>query len=92
MLDPLLAPALQLAELPVVAGREWADNSAHNLVRELEAIAKRAAGETDAQASGQLENITTAIGVVVISLTAYSRGRTPRVRSQEPSGNLVLPS
>lgn len=92
MLDPLLAPALQLAELPIVDGRQWADDCAHNIVRELERIAKRSAGELDELAAGQLANVAQVLGVSVISLTAYSRGRTPRVRADAPPVNLIVPS
>lgn len=92
MLDPLLAPALQLAELPIVPGREWADDCAHNIVRELERLAKRAAGEGNVTAAGQLANVAEVLGVSVISLTAYSRGRTPRVCADSPPVNLIVPS
>ena len=84
MLDPLLAPALQLAELPIIPGREWADTCAHNIVRELERIAQRSSSESDSSSAGQLANIAEVLGVSVISLTAYSRGRVPRVRSSRP--------
>lgn len=91
MLDPLLAPALQLADLPVVPDRKWADTIAHNLTRDLEKMALRAADERDPQAANQLANVTEVLAVAVISLVAYSRGKVPRVKSAEAPVNLILP-
>lgn len=92
MLDPLLAPALQLAELPIIPARRWADQCAHNITHELERIGKQAAEEPDAHSSLQLMNLAEALGVAVISLVAYSRGRVPRVKSDKPPVNLIVPS
>ena len=91
MLDPLLAPALQLADLPIIAERRWADDIAHNMTRDMERMAARITGETDPAAQGQLCNVAEVLGVAVISLIAYSRGKVPRVRSKAPPVNMILP-
>jgi hypothetical protein len=91
VLDPLLAPALQLAELPVIPDRAWANRLAEKLVTELERLAPRIEGEKNPTAAGQLGNVAEVLGVSVLSLVAYSRGRTPRVASKAPENlNVVV--
>lgn len=89
MLDPLLAPALKLAELPVLPGRREADAVAGKLVELCERIAVMAHAESNVESALQLTNVAEAMGVAVISLTAYARGRVPKV-SRKP--NLIVHS
>lgn len=89
MLDPLLGPALQMAEKPVIPARRRADVIAHNITRDMEELVKMAAGETDTRAGLQIDAVCQALGVCVISLTAYARGVLPRVGKAEPNANII---
>lgn len=88
-LDPLLAPALQLAELPVLPGRREADEIAHGLMAQLERLQMVLHAETDAESLAQLSHVAEAVGVMIISLTAYARGRVPKLASKP---NLIVHS
>lgn len=90
-LDPLLGPALQLDQRPIVPGRSWAATSAATLTAVLEEIGRRIPAEGDARSAGQLMNVAEALGVLTISLVAYSRGITPRVGSKKPNTNIIVP-
>jgi hypothetical protein len=89
-LEPLLAPALELDELPVLADRQDMQLEASNLVQSLERIAAKAQRERDPNAAGQLMNVAESLGVMVISLVAYTRGRVPRVKSKKPGTNIIV--
>ena len=90
-LDPLLAPALQMAERPVIGARRWAEELAARLTGELEALGKHVTGERHELSHGQLVNISEALAVCIISLCAYARGLVPRVASEQPNINVVVP-
>lgn len=89
-LDPLIAPALQLEQLPVIPGRKDMLDQAAALTTALERIGAKATIERDPQAALQLGNVANALSVLVISLVAYTRGRSPRVASQKPNTNIIL--
>jgi len=89
MLDPILAPALALAERPVLHDRKDMDREAHNLVATLERVAKRAEREGNLEAQAQLLHVAEALGVCVISLTAYCRGVVPKVATR-PNPTLIV--
>lgn len=91
-LDPILAGAIQLEQLPVAPGRHWSLNEASLLTNSLERIAAAAEGEGDRVAAQQLLNVCEALGVMVVSLVAYSRGRVPKVASQAPNANIIVSS
>jgi len=91
-LDPILAGASQLEALPIRPGRLWSVREAEALTGSLERIATEASEEFDRQAAQQLLNVAEAMAVMVVSLVAYSRGRVPKVESQKPKTNIVLPS
>lgn len=91
-LDPMLAPAMAMAERPVMPSRRDMELEAHNLVESLERIGAKASTESDPRAAQQLLNIAEALGVMVISLTAYTRGLVPKVGSRQPGVNLIVPS
>jgi hypothetical protein len=90
MLDPVLAGALELERLPVLSGRADMVLEAELLTGALERIGAKASIEGDRRAAGQLLNIAESLGVMVISLVAYSRGRTPQVASQKPNTNIIV--
>lgn len=89
ILDPLLAPALQMAERPVLPERREADRIAHALTDLAERIMAMAHGEGDAQSAQQLTNCAEAMAVTVISLTMYARGVVPAIRSK-PAGPTII--
>jgi hypothetical protein len=91
-LDPILGSALELERLPVRPGRQWAQHEASLLTSSLERIGAVAEGEGDRLAAQQLLNVAEALGVMVVSLIAYSRGRTPKVASKAPNTNIIVPS
>jgi hypothetical protein len=91
-LDPILGSAMQLERLPIRPGRQWAQQEASLLTSSLERIGAAAEGEGDRLAAQQLLNVSEALGVMVVSLLAYSRGRTPRVESKAPDANIIVPS
>lgn len=89
-LDPLLAPALQLEQLPVVLGRHDMLREAELLTGAIERVSEKAKAEADPTAAAQLANVANALSVMVISLVAYTRGRTPRVSSKKPNANIIV--
>ena len=89
-LDPLLGQAMQLEMLPVVDARRWAVQQADALTRSMEQIGHHALCEGDAQAANQLANVLEALGVLSISLIAYSRGRSPRLESRKPNTTILI--
>lgn len=89
-LDPILGPALQLEQLPVVPSRKDMIAIAEQLAGCVERIASKASIEHDATAAGQLGNAANALTVIIVSLVAYTRGRSPRVASQKPNSNIIL--
>jgi hypothetical protein len=89
-LDPILAPALEMAERPVIASRRFAEDAAARLTTELERLgAQLASGVRDPHQ--QLAHITEALAVVVIGLCAYARGVAPQVGTEKPNLNVVVP-
>jgi hypothetical protein len=89
-LDPILGPALQLEQLPVVPSRKDMVAVAEQLAGCVERITSKAAIEHDATAAGQLGNAANALSVIIISLVAYTRGRSPKVASRKPDTNIIV--
>jgi hypothetical protein len=89
-LDPILAPALAMAERPVISSRRFAEEAAAAITTQLERLgAEMAAGARDPHQ--QLTHLTEALAVVVIGLCAYARGVAPQVGTQKPNVNVVVP-
>lgn len=89
-LDPILAGAMALQELPIRPGRQWAHHEAYLLTNSLERLGAAAEGEGDRLAAQQLLNVAESLAVMIVSLMAYSRGRTPKVASKAPNTNIIL--
>ena len=87
-LDPILAPALQMEDRPVVRARQFAQDEAAMLVKSLERIGLHLGGADDPH--GQLHHIAESLGVMVIALMAYARGLNPKVESQKPNTNIIV--
>lgn len=90
ILDPMLGQALEMERLPVLSARADMQREAEVLTGCLERIGAKAAAEGDRRAAGQLMNIAESLGVMVISLVAYTRGRTPQVASEKPNANIIV--
>jgi hypothetical protein len=88
-LDPLLAPALKLTELPVIPARQPAEDVATLIVGALERLAPLVDLETDVESQAQLGHVLEALGACTISLLAYARGRVPKV-SNKPNANIIV--
>lgn len=88
-LDPLLAPALQMEQRPIIPVRTWADGAAGKLATVMEEISQHITTESDPRSCGQLMNVMEALGVISISLVAYSRGVVPQVGSRKPHVNII---
>jgi hypothetical protein len=87
-LDPLLAPALAMAERPVISSRRFAEDSAARLTTELERLGQQLArGVRDP--AGQLQHVCEALAVLIISLCAYARGVVPKVASEKPNLTVI---
>jgi len=83
-LDPILGPALQLEALPIIPSRIGAVQEADTLLGVCERLQARATIESDRESSQQLLNAAEALGVVIVSLVAYSRGRVPKLSHRKP--------
>lgn len=89
-LDPLLAPMLQIEQLPVLVGREDMLVVAANLTSAVERITSKATIEADPKASEQLANVGNSLSVLIMSLVCYTRGKTPKLSSKAPGTNIIL--
>lgn len=89
-LDPILAPALQLEELPIVPARIGVAQEAETLTGVLERLHARSTIESDRESSQQLLNAAEALAVIVVSLVAYTRGRVPKLGNQKPNTNIIV--
>lgn len=87
-LDPLLAPALKLAELPVLPDRHRAEELAAQVLGIVEGVTALSEKETNVESSAQLDHVAQALGACLISLTAYARGRVPKL-TQKPDLTIV---
>lgn len=84
-LDPLLAGALEMERLPVQSNRADMVHTCEKLTQCIESISTKATIEGDGQAAQQLANIGESLAACVISLMAYTRGRSPKVASKKPN-------
>lgn len=89
-LDPILAQALQMEQRPVRRDRQLFEVEASNLLQVLERIGPHLEREANPAASGQLQNMCSALGVIIISMMAYARGLNPQVASKKPNANIVV--
>jgi formyltetrahydrofolate hydrolase len=84
-LDPILAGALEMERLPVQSNRADMVHTCEKLTVCIETISVKATIEGDPQAAQQLANIGESLAACVISLMAYTRGRSPKVASKKPN-------
>jgi predicted component of type VI protein secretion system len=84
-LDPLLAGALEMERLPVQSNRADMVHTCEKLAQCIESIGGKATFESDGEAAQQLANIGESLAACVISLMAYTRGRSPKVASKKPN-------
>lgn len=89
-LDPILAPALQLEQLPVIPTRAGVVQEAEALTGVLERLHARATIESDRDSAQQLLNASEALSVIVVSLVAYTRGRVPKLSHRKPHANIIV--
>jgi hypothetical protein len=89
-LDPLLAPMLEIESLPILRGRSDMNTEAANLTAIFERISSKVITETDPKASEQLGHIASSLAVMIMSLVCYTRGKTPKLSSKAPTGNLII--
>jgi predicted component of type VI protein secretion system len=88
-LDPLLAGALQMEQLPVVSSRADMVHTCEKLTQCIESISGKCTIEPDREAAQQLANIGESLAACVISLMAYTRGRSPKVASKKPNTTII---
>jgi anti-sigma factor ChrR (cupin superfamily) len=89
-LDPLLAGALDMERLPVVSNRADMVHTCEKLTQCIESIGGKSMIEGDRDAQQQLANLGEALAACVISLIAYTRGKSPKVKSKKPNTTIIL--
>lgn len=89
MNDPLMQHLPALLELPVLSGRQWAEDYGSRLIQDGIAIATQAVDEPDGRCQAQLAATAQAIRACAVNLFAYARGKVPRVGRAEPSNRII---